>query len=116
MTIIDDESLPSKELLSEVLHQNITAFSIKGNTLFYQCTDYFDDCINIYELVHRCKEWAWSKSYASNSIIFVDFESNKVYLCAITIADELNWKKFEADTEHEAIFKACEWILKATHD
>ena len=72
----------SKELLSEVLHQDITAFSIKGNTLFYQCTDYFDDCINIYELAFRTREYLKTKSKhlsLNQSIDDIFKEANDIY-------------------------------------
>ena len=97
----------SKELLSEVLHQDITAFSIKGNTLFYQCTDYFDDCINIYELVHRCKEWAISKGW-----ILHEVRNLKEYIVYFSGDFRNPSDDFRCDTEPEAVFKACEYILK----
>ena len=64
--------------------------------------------INIYELAHKCKEWAilnggyniWSSGYGKECYIdgrrFKEFENIR----------------FLAASEPEAIFKACEWILE----
>ena len=54
--------LPGKELLSEVLEVNICYFAIRQNEVIYTYDD-CDDTINIYELAHKCKEWALSKGY-----------------------------------------------------
>jgi hypothetical protein len=61
--------------------------------------------INIYELAHKCKEWL--KNNVSNS--FSGFDNGHRFFCHIenyNIQD-----RFYEDTEHEAIFKACQWIL-----
>ena len=127
----------SKELLSEILHENrvtIKNLCISNNILIYVSfcspnelngTNYNEHLlndyhclkadiyqeINIYELAHKCKEWAlkkdkykWLFSYKA----FID--------CWCDIVDNHNRKNiimsFRADTEPEAIFKACQWILE----
>ena len=70
-----------------------------------------NECCCEHCLGNRCKEWAlkkdkykWLFSYKA----FID--------CWCDIVDNHNRKNiimsFRADTEPEAIFKACEWILK----
>ena len=108
----------SKELLSEVLKYEVDVFlGINKNEIDYTCCrdeseGYVDISINLYEFACKCKEWAENKGY-------IIFSKNKE--CLIYSIDEvydviecLNQYEdyFEADTECEAIFKACEWILK----
>ena len=79
----------------------------------------YNDCrseIDIHRVAHKCKEWA------------VNFSPNKHALSSYARwGDIRNYKKtngsyyicqhlvsgiqFEAESEPEAIFKACEWIL-----
>lgn len=55
----------SKELLSEVLKVNVTyTEKLIGNTLGFKTNNVdFTHLINIYELAHKCKEWALTKGY-----------------------------------------------------
>ena len=83
----------NKELLSKVLDNEVPyqvkvhKIIIKNNSLnyFYNSKDSggglfeANEYINIYELAHKCKEWALIR--------------------------------FLAESEPEAIFKACQWIL-----
>ena len=77
--------------------------------------------INIYELAHKCKEWAldnrWiistmpmltEKRWRNTSVRLSHFynPSKDRYLDGI-----YHNGRIEADTETEAIFKACQWIL-----
>lgn len=104
--------LPSKELLSEVLscegRIQIIHHMVKGQTTLYyaehiSCAS-FQREINIYELAHKCKEWA--------------NVTKGVYLSSGYDEMDKKWEAmmmkftFVADTEPEAIFKACEYILK----
>lgn len=116
----------SKELLSEVLNIHIglielkpilennktdIGYLLKGSQNTVHEVHNNHKRINIYELAHRCKEWAlkkdkykWLFSYKA----FID--------CWCDIVDNHNRKNiimsFRADTEPEAIFKACQWILE----
>lgn len=67
--------------------------------------------INIYELAHKCKEWAKSKEFIIHSsptqkieytAIVQSFDFNKFYY---------GQNQFYALSEYEAIFEACQWIL-----
>ena len=108
----------SKELLSEVIKEDlhrISRIDQVANCIHYKIyNDFFEDtyyAVNIYELAHKCKKWAEDKGY-------ILLSKNKE--CLIYLIDEvydvvecLNQYEeyFEADTEHKATFKACEWVL-----
>lgn len=99
----------TQELLSAVLGTDIATFKIEGETVTYN--DHY--VTNIYKLAHKCKEWARTQGYD----IFSGYNSNTghynayVYTC---FTEE--WEKWLAsprsDTEPDAIFKACDYILK----
>jgi hypothetical protein len=99
---------PSKELLSEVLGFVVTSIYVAPNDKFIEAqSEYQDERINIYELMHMMKEWAKAK-YEST-----DFNVYGSWQCDITIFGEQDIVlNFHADTEFEAVTKACEWILK----
>lgn len=103
----------SKELLSEVLHCDVCKIHIKDNILEYDCD--FDDAImirniNIYELAHKCKEWANSKGFDvlsscnSDGKVWVQLHEYDTKLIGST-------EYFHSFSEIEAIFKACQWML-----
>lgn len=114
----------SKELLSKVLDNEVPyqvkvhKIIIKNNSLnyFYNSKDSggglfeANEYINIYELAHKCKEWAVIRQFY-NVASLLDYTG---YTCIIRqdpmtfINTEL---RFRAGTEPEAIFKACQWIL-----
>jgi len=116
----------SKELFCTVMNvslNRLVEFEYKTNmvsgTGYYYFIDneHLDDeyeFINIHELAHKCKEWAHKYWYQIDSC----YDGNTSF------AEVINIKKFdpeypqqfeiemEQDTEPEAIFKACEWILE----
>jgi hypothetical protein len=115
-------NLPSKELLSEVLKVETDSPNILNeNILAYgDCSD--DDgsgvCryteINIYELAHKCKEWAKANGYA----IWTTYEGhckfgkeaqniNKLYNLYGNIFSGCDRPISESDS----VFAACQWIL-----
>ena len=74
------------------------------------------DKINIYELAHLCKEWAVNLSPNKHALSsyprWGDIRNYKktngsYYICQHLVSGV----QFEAETEPEAIFKACQWIL-----
>ena len=103
--------LPSKELLSEVLEFEVTSIYIAPNLKFIEAqSENRDERVNIYELAHKCKEWAYDNGY------YIDSGKHKSY-CEAEIGDlwgePLGLRpEFKTTTEPEAIFKACEYILK----
>ena len=68
--------------------------------------------INLYELAHKCKEWVLDEGYwitigigATTQLVLTSKGT--------TILDSELYRIEDKDlTEHEAVFKACEWILK----
>lgn len=109
----------SKELLSEVLGKDIGRIEDNDNIEFWWSkTDTYCGSINVYELAHKCKEWAKNQGYFINS-------SYGKYEDGIKAFATFNWELngevipssfvletwFKADAEPDAIFKACQWIL-----
>ena len=101
----------SKELLSEVLCINVTEiyihkkqgykFKTKSEKNGWASTS--DAPIpNIYELAHKCKEWALTEGF----IIYSSCKSASIYKDL-----EYLYGASNEPTEPEAIFKACQWIL-----
>ena len=74
--------------------------------------------INIHELAHKCKEWAFDKGYIIEVGVHPTIKkdrSDRDYFYKITTdRGQILVSKFDEiiKTEPEAIFKACEWILK----
>lgn len=110
----------SKELLSEVLelkypiriiHHFCKGQNVLNYDLHVECS-LFQESINIYELAHKCKEWAIKIDYKIESHIHL---INKRIIGVASFNTQDNTTKFfQADTEHETIFKACEWIMEQT--
>ena len=94
----------SKKLLSGVLNYDVIELS--GPDMFFNTISYSDGYeerkINTYELMHKCKEWAYEKY----DISILSLRKSA------SINSDKHLAPFTADTEPEAIFKACEWILK----
>ena len=110
----------SKELLSEVLGKDANFHKyIEDRSVVLYIQD-IADCreINLYELAHKCKEWAKSKGY------YLTTKQHKDgFLCYVNLdfTIDLSHKKIKcnligfdglvnADTEFLAVKKACEWI------
>lgn len=118
----------SKELFSEVM--NIKIEDIIDLKMFGKDLKYYEKCllksccdgrlsnhkdsicksINIYELAHKCKEWAVIRQFY-NVASLLDYTG---YTCIIRqnpmtfLNTEL---RFRAGTEPEAICRACQYIL-----
>ena len=117
----------NKELLSKVLDNEVPyqvkvhKIIIKNNSLnyFYNSKDSVgglfeaNEYINIYELAHKCKEWALSKGYVLFSKIRLNSSLASCYFDAMGKHDYEDdyHNDFRAETESEAIFRACQWIL-----
>lgn len=113
--------LSSKELLTEILKENVKEVyeigsnpNFKDNTLLFNLNGCGELCnINIHELAHKCKEWAYTQGYILFSKIRLNSSLASCYFDTMGKHDyEDDYKNdFRADTEPEAIFKACQWIL-----
>lgn len=117
------EQIISKELLGEVLGiktimmnpilepGNKVGYLVYGSQNTLQEVKNNHKQINIYELAHKCKEWAKSKEFIIHSS-----PTQKIEYTAIAQHFNLNkfyygQNQFYALSEPEAIFKACQWIL-----
>lgn len=67
--------------------------------------------MSIYEFAHKCKEWAFDKGFVLKSYKKQGALSG-TYHYAIDINE--NVAEWLSNTEQEAIFKACEWIMEQT--
>ena len=117
----------SKELLNKVLNIEIVSYQMKQkNILAYEYNKvsknqwsgktFCNRSINTYELAHKCKEWAVNLSPNKHALSsyprWGDIRNYKktngsYYICQHLVSGA----QFEAETEPEAIFKACQWIL-----
>lgn len=102
----------SKELLSAVLHAEIIDIEkdLRGECLRYYWNDRamaITQEINIYELSHKCKKWAFKQgySYLGNKGL-INIYSKTGTLVVIMNKNVVNWFDVYID------FKASEWILK----
>ena len=101
----------SKALLEKVLGVDLDladyiGHKIVGNNLEIKFDNNSYEMLNVYGLAVECKKWARGKGFIISSSVtkslkgFVHLKrkGGKPY-------------PYRANTEHEAIFKACEWIL-----
>ena len=117
----------SKELLSEVLNYEVDVFlGINKNEIDYTCCidekeGYIDISINLYEFAFKCKEWAYTNKYRLSSgqhrlnTKQEHYINNQIasYFCSVYyITNDDSDIQIDANTEPEAIIKACEWILE----
>lgn len=117
----------SNKLLREVLtiDYNFDMQPIKEwqtNTLEWYRTEVYKEhtySINIYELAHKCKEWAIKKGYTIRTEAYDYMENDSfsgTYWWVIRLRPKV-WSENGCpncganNSEPEAIFKACEWVL-----
>jgi len=112
--------LPSRELFSAVLGYEVKVTFINreidyNKHLWYKLRCGDTESINIYELMHMMKKWAVTKGYAIQSEAPWNEEYRNGFirqgiaeLRTFTLIVDI----FNANTEHEAVTKACEWILE----
>jgi hypothetical protein len=104
----------SKKLMQELM-KNLTVKEIIStgnnkvdNNIYYKVEEIdILQSTNIFELAHKCKEWAVSKGYN----IWSSAYGCECYIDGRNLVNNENIR-FLACNEPEAIFKACEWILK----
>lgn len=99
----------SKELLSEVLEISIDSISEcngdQGNLIiYYQRLSDKSSSINIYELAHKCKEWARNNGYLIYSVPDLAFVKTLSLEYCVDFGDK---------SEIENVFRSCQWILDA---
>lgn len=101
----------SKELINAVLDVEIKGVYFAPNGRFFEIWDISrDDRIDTNDFFFRCKEWAYKQGYVLRS------EICDIGGCLIlTIEDQgylMNQYEIEADSEQQAVFDACQWILE----
>ena len=97
----------SKELLSEVLGEDFEILSIKEHFVKIRHLEAYTSvewCIH--KVAHECKEWAITKGW-----ILHEVRNLKEYIVYFSGDCRNPSDDFRCDTEPEAIFKACQWIL-----
>jgi len=99
--------LSSKELLSAVLGEEVVGLNFVDNRIEYVLDSLPSTTrhINIYELMNIMKDFI-GKRYSC----FGTTKSSSVIGWFLWIDEEDI--RFIAETEHEAVTKACEWILE----
>ena len=117
----------SKELLSEICQTNLMSLGklevVGSDICLYDCSMQPDIymCWNIYEFTHKCKEWAYTNKYRLSSgqhrlnTKQEHYINNQIasYFCSVYyITNDDSDIQIDANTEPEAIFKACQWILE----
>lgn len=122
----------SKELLSEVLGEEVLSFdptpitdekhNCKPTYLFVVVKDEIDlhgdhRYYNLHELAHKCKEWAIMQGIVIETYTGRQFDGKQyVYEDGYaTLVKHLDMStltgRFHENTEPEAIFKACQWVF-----
>lgn len=122
----------SKELLQETMScltvdEIISTDNNKiDNNIYYKVKEIdILQSINVYELMHRCKEWAYAHGYdlVSTNVTSDNAETNKrkpLYYCYVMDkkwcfgVDDFDKSKKEVCgfTEFEAVVKACDYIME----
>ena len=69
------------------------------------------DKINIYELMHMCKEWASKHHYSVMSGWEMTHWGGAYRVAVFRNSDNILFSMSTVKTEPEAIFRACEWIF-----
>jgi len=122
----------SKKLLSEVLNIKVYSIKTKEDGALYipnNCIGFEWDnngykelsgIISIYELIYKCKEWAWKQGYLISTMKTQNsgYCSQLFYMDNNKVSDEIygedgHIKDFvEFNKDENSDIKACEWILK----
>ena len=104
----------NKELLSEVLGLCCGVKSIRNSEVIYwfNCIgEVRESSINIYELAHKCKEWAIIRQFYN--VASLSYYTGHTCIIRQDPMTFLNTELiFRAGTEPEAIFKACQYIME----
>lgn len=121
-------NIVSKELFIEVLKKELSTIDLLNgistinmginNTIQMSYYETHLKCmcglyeINIYELAFKCKEWAAKQYYSVNSGWSMTHWGGTYHVEVIREANKIKVLFSQSqDSEPEAIFKACQWIL-----
>lgn len=102
----------SKELLSAVLGYKVEAIVDSPSRGGIHCIrlNHRHTTINIHELAHKCKEWARKEydiviGYGKHIDIMLFSKGASI------LTDTALYGHRGSDSEPEAVFKACQWVL-----
>lgn len=114
------EVMISMELLSEVLGVDCVVLHEKNGIQHYLVSEFTNEIygyqqqekeINIYELVHKCKEWAYNLQNEPMQV--QTYRTPTSFVCEVYSREHpIRLYKTNSDEEPEAIFAACQWILE----
>jgi len=118
ITLLNNEKLEIKYYCS-LNEKYATNYNKNDINNYYVIKQNLYDYINIYKLANLCKEWAFKKGYMLLLYIPSYYDKdNKLtdlkYDCKIEepyTNKPINYLK-NYNTEFEAIFSACEWLLE----
>ena len=106
------KKLISNALINKILRdeeskkrgERIRVVSIVDNTVIYKWSEFVEDTINIYELMAKAKEWLYEN--------MLQLTSTKLSSGSWSIQiNDGDFREFNSDTEEEAVFKACQYII-----
>ena len=101
----------SEELLSEVLGIKVEITGKLSNSNICYTDKYFnDDDINIHELSHKCKEWAFNKGYTILTYPKRSELINRKSLKVVNICYNTNFENHKVYNPNMDI-ELCQWIL-----
>ena len=113
--VLVEETENLSEDFSFYIDEDYIVFRDEGETLF----DY-----NIYKFAFKCKEWILNQKNKDCFYIADQFSLNiesqmgaiKYFWCVLLKNSSRISPEFKADSEIEAIIKACEYILKEINE
>lgn len=111
----------SKELLAQILGDEyldrvVEVIQIEDNYLrtYYDCGSGKPTGLgleyNLYELAHLAKQWAYRKGFLLDSR--VTLRGSCFLLSSPVMFENEISKNFVCDSEPDAVFTACEWIMR----
>lgn len=112
----------SKRLVEAVLEKELFLEHLwgidKNSLLYYTEENGGGEYINVHELSYLCKVWAYENGFTINSSVYAASSlkngkrTYRIFGVVNMIKDyECSFEKIFANSEPEAIFKACQWIL-----
>ena len=107
----------SKRLLKEIVNEEIIGNDpesidhICGKAVAYQTPTIVIGRYNVYQLANKCKEWAFEKKKETIQSLKTYQDGKQIWYATTTTYFEAAMDGFYAETEPEAIFKACEWLI-----
>lgn len=111
------KELISKELFAEVMGlpkfvKHDDQIRLDENCIIWGYDGEDCDEVNIHELTHKCKEWVMNLE-SKEDFFMTSWVCYGYGYCDIKITTpEEVIRVYGTSTEPEAIFQACEWILK----